>query len=169
MGHMVAVYFDDRADRAIRSLWRRLAAVGAAGGPLVWPPHMRFAAAQRIPHPARQALKEALGTLTFPTLSLSNIGTFPSGNNILMLAAVANAELLAAHATVNDVLAGQVEKPDPYYLPGAWVPYCTLAYGVPSDKIGDGFAALHPIDAIEARVEQVVVYDNVSGESDVIG
>ncbi|WP_132118446.1 2'-5' RNA ligase family protein [Actinocrispum wychmicini] len=167
MAHVVAVYFDDGADRAVRALWRRLDQAGA-GGERVMPPHVTFAMAKSIPRAARDALRHELRTLAIPNLWLSNLGTFPNTNNVLMLGAIVDAELLAVHSAVHDVLAGRVQSPHAYYLPGSWVPHCTLAMGVTHPQMVDGFAALHPVDRIEAGVDQVVIYDTQSGDTETI-
>lgn len=167
VAHVVAVYFDDAADRAVRTLWRRLDQAGVHA-PKDLPPHVTFAAAKSIPRATRDALRDELRTLAIPSLWLSNLGTFPHRENVLMLGAVVDTELLAVHSAIHDVLAGRVQSPQAYYLPGSWVPHCTLAMGVTHPQMVDGFAALHPVDRIEARVDQVVVYDTQSGDSEVV-
>jgi 2'-5' RNA ligase len=165
VANVVAVYFDEPADRAVRALWRRLDQAGVGGGPRVLPPHVTFAAAKAIPRRTRDALKAQLRTLAIPHLWLSTLGTFPTTEDVLMLAAVVDSELLAVHSAIHDVLAGQVQSPQAYYMPGSWVPHCTLALGA---DVATGFATLYPVDRIEARVDQVVIYDTVSGEADVV-
>lgn len=165
---MVAVYFDDEADRAVRALWRRLDQAGVGSGAPAWPPHVTFAAAKVIPRRTRDALKAELRTLAIPSLWLSTLGTFPTAENVLMLGAVVDGELLAVHSAIHDVLAGQVQSPQAYYMPGSWVPHCTLALGVAHEQVVRGFAALHPVARIEARVDQVVVYDTTTGDTEVV-
>lgn len=165
---MVAVYFDNDADRAVRALWRRLDQAGVGDRPPSWPPHVTFAAAKVIPRRTRDALKAELRSLAVPSLWLSTLGTFPNTENVLMLGAVVDGELLAVHSAIHDVLAGQVQSPHAYYMPGSWVPHCTLAQGVEHQQIVQGFAALHPVERIEARVDQVVIYDTTTGDTEVI-
>jgi 2'-5' RNA ligase len=164
---MVAVYFDDEADRAVRALWRRLDQAGV-GGQRALPPHVTFAAANVIPRRTRDLLKDELRTLAIPSLWLSTLGTFPNSENVLMLGAVVDGELLAVHSAVHDVLAGQVQSPHAYYMPGSWVPHCTLARRVEHQQVVTGFAALHPVDRIEARAGQVVIHDTRTGDTEVV-
>jgi 2'-5' RNA ligase len=164
----VVALFNDQAEAAVRALWRRLEQAGVTGTPRTWPPHVTFAAAKSIPRKTRDALRAELRTLAIPSLWLSNLGTFPNTENVLMLGAVVDTELLAVHSAVHDVLAGQVQSPQAYYLPGSWVPHCTLALGVEHHQMVEGFAALHPVDRIEARVEQVAIFDTQTGDSEVI-
>lgn len=48
----------------------------------------------------------------------------------MYLGAVVTEQLLSIHSEFTSRLAGQVTGVRPYYLPGNWVPHCTLAYGL---------------------------------------
>jgi 2'-5' RNA ligase len=172
VAHAVAVFFDDKADKAVRALWRRL---DQAGVPSLaehpngrWPPRVTFALAKSIPRKTRDALRAELRTLAIPSLWLSTLGTFPNTENVLMLGAVVDAELLAVHSAIHDVLAGQVQSPSAYWMPGSWVPHCTLTQGVEHHQMVEGFAALHPVDRIEARVRQIAIVDTQTADIEII-
>jgi 2'-5' RNA ligase len=168
VAHGVVVFFDEAADAAVRALRQRLDRAGVTSPERVVPPHVTFAMAKVIPRRTRDALRDELRTLAIPSLWLSTLGTFPNTDNVLMLGAVVDGELLAVHSAIHDVLAGQVQSPSAYYLPGSWVPHCTLVQGVEHHQMVEGFAALHPVDRIEARVAQVVVYDTQTHDVEVI-
>src|SRR4051794_31050194 len=111
MGQALEFWFDDEADRAVRELWSRL---DRAGVPSLATrthgrhrPHVTFAVASTIPAAVREALRTDLGKLAIPRLWLSTLGAFASIENVLMLAAVVDTELLAVHSAVHDVLAGR--------------------------------------------------------------
>ncbi|MET0134768.1 MAG: 2'-5' RNA ligase family protein [Kibdelosporangium sp.] len=172
MPQTVAVFFDDKADSAVRALWRRL---DQAGVPSLakhndgrWPPRVTFAVARTIPRGTRDLLKDELRTLSIPDLWLSTLGTFPNSENVLMLGAVVDAELLAVHSAIHDVLAGKVTSPSAYFLPGSWIPHCTLTQGVEHHQMVEGFAALHPVDRIEARVAQIAIVDTRTAQVEII-
>jgi 2'-5' RNA ligase len=164
----VAVFFDDEADRAVRALWRRLDQAGVPSLAKHDKPHVTFAVAKTIPRKTRDALKDELRTLSIPNLWLSNLGTFPNTENILMLGAVVDAELLAVHSAIHDALAGRVTSPSAYWMPGSWVPHCTLTQGVEHHQMVEGFAALHPVDRIQARVQQVAIVDTQTAEVEIV-
>jgi 2'-5' RNA ligase len=167
MAQALEFRFDDEADRAVRALWSRL---DRAGVPSLATrthgrhrPHVTFAVASAIPGAAREALRTDLGKLAIPRLWLSTLGAFASTENVLMLAAVVDTELLAVHSAVHDVLAGRVRSPSAYYLPGSWVPHCTLAQGADPATTAAGFAALHPVEPIRATVVEIAVVDTHTG------
>jgi 2'-5' RNA ligase len=170
MAQALEFLFDDDADRAVRELWARLE---KAGVPSLATrthgrhrPHVTFALASGIPTGTRDALREDLARLAIPRLWLSTLAAFSSNDNVLMLAAVVDTELLAVHSAVHDVLAKRVRNPSAYYLPGSWVPHCTLAQGLEPAEVADGFAALYPVDPIGATVTGVAVVDTHTGAVD---
>ncbi len=77
-------------------------------------------------------------------------------------------ELLAVHSAVHDVLAKKVRNPSAYYLPGSWVPHCVLAQEIDTPTLAAGIAALHPVEPIRAKVDEVGITDTVTGEVDVL-
>ncbi len=165
MAQGVVVFFDDEADTAVRALRQRLRDVGVPTDDR-FPPHLTYALASSVPAKARTALREELGRLWLPGLALENLSSFATSENALVLAAVVDAELLAVHSAIHDVLARKVKNPSAYYLPGHWVPHCTLAQGLTDEQMVTGFGALHPVRPIRAKVGRVCVVDSVTGEVD---
>jgi 2'-5' RNA ligase len=170
LAHAVEMFFDEEADAAVRALWQRLDEAGAPSlaqlGHRRHRPHVSLAVAGAIPQLARDALRMELGLLTLPRLWLYTLGAFPTEQNGLILGAVVDAELLAVHSAAHDALAGRVGQPWAHYLPGAWVPHCTLAQDLTSRQLAAGFAALHPVTPIRATVRAVGITDSRTGEVD---
>ena len=101
-------------------------------------------------------MRDELALLTLPGIWLSTLATFPNTSNVLMLAAVVDTELLAVHSAVHDALAGKVRQPSVLYLPGSWVPHCTLAMDLGSVSAATALALASglalPLDAHLDRV-----------------
>ncbi len=172
MAQALELFFDGDADAAVRGLWRGLEDVGvpslATRTHGRHRPHVTFAVAGAIPQKTRDALREDLRLLSIPTLWLSALAAFSASDNVLVLSAVVDNELLAVHSTVHDVLAKRVKAPSAYYLPGSWVPHCTLAQGLEPAQVIAGFAALYPVGSIKARITGIAVVDTHTGETDVL-
>ena len=166
MAHALECYFDHAADDAVRALRQRLALAGVPG--LADRPHLSLAMAGTIPSATRRSLSKDLAMLAMPSVWLYTLGTFPTGQNALLLGAVTDAELLAVHVAVHDVLAGRVRDPWAHYLPGVWVPHCTLAEDVTPEQLVAGFAALHPVEPIRARIIEVAVRDTRTGAAELV-
>lgn len=170
MAQGLVFLFDPDADAAVRSLWARLE---KAGVPSLAThthgrhrPHVTFALGGSIPAATRDALRADLRQLSIPRLWLNTLGAFSTIENVLMLAAVVDTELLAVHSAVHDILAGRVRQPSAYYLPGSWVPHCTLAQGIEPAQTAAGFAAVHPVAPVHATVTEIAVVDSHTGAVD---
>lgn len=159
-------YFDAAAEAAVRALWRRLENAGVPSPSADTRPHVTFAAGSVIPPAARKALATDLSRLALPNLWLYTLGTFPTSANVLFLGAVTDAEVLAVHVAVHDALAGRVRDPWAYFLPGAWVPHCILAQDLTPSQLAAGFAALHPVEPVRAKITGIGITDSRTGETD---
>jgi hypothetical protein len=142
---------DPTATAAIDALRARVRSAGIAtpGDE----PAVAVAAASTLPPPARAALEAEVRLLALPSLWLATLGTVVGRPDELVLAAVVDAELLAVHSAVHDVLAGRVRNPVAAYLPGTWLPHCVLA----TERPADAFAVLHPVEPVRARVVGVEI------------
>lgn len=167
MAQAVVVFFDDEADAAVRAVRHKLDRAGVPAESR-FAPHVTLAMASAIPDRTRAALRADLRLLAVPAIWLAALSTFSSSENVLMLAAVADPELLAVHSAVHDVLAGKVRNPSAYYLPGSWMPHCALASGVTDEQVVAGFGAVFPVESIHARVREISIADSVTGEIDVL-
>jgi hypothetical protein len=85
-----------------------------------------------------------------------------------MLGAVVDTELLAVHSAIHDVLASKVKNPNAYYLPGNWIPHCTLTQGLDDEQTKAAFAKIFPVEPIRAKVREVSIVDTQTGEIDVL-
>ena len=96
-------------------------------------------------------------------MRLHVLGTFPGGEGALFLGVVATAELLAFHAEVHAALAGQPVIHWPHYLPGSWVPHCTLAEGPDQSQAARAFGLLCEYEPIPATVTAAGIKDTATG------
>jgi hypothetical protein len=158
MTQLVRFRLDDDATAAVADLRARAAAAGLPVPADL--PALTAAAAASIPPGARTALAAELRVLALPTLWLATLGSTATRADEVVLAAVVDVELLAAHTAVHDALAGRVRAPVAAHLPGAWWPHCVLALARPAAA----FAALHPAEPIRARITGIEIVDSRSGE-----
>lgn len=166
MAEALAFFFDEETELRLRELRKRLRGAGVQVSEQR--PNLVLAAAGAIPAAARKALRAELRLLSVPDLWLHTLGTLPGEERALLLGAVVDAELLAVHSAVHDVLAGKVRDPSAYYFPGAWIPYCALAQGISERQLADGFGALLPPDPVRAAVAEVGVLDTRTGEAELL-
>ncbi|HEV2124677.1 MAG TPA: 2'-5' RNA ligase family protein [Chloroflexota bacterium] len=138
MPFAVELYLDEETDEAVRAVWRRLAAAKVGGTP---PdsrsrPHVTLAAFQEadshVFEPALAAFAQATPSLAFTLVSL---GVFPTSESVIFFAPVVTRSLLDLHERFHQVLTEVGATSFPYYVPGKWVPHCTIAIGIPPEHV----------------------------------
>ncbi|HDR7566414.1 MULTISPECIES: 2'-5' RNA ligase family protein [Bacillus] len=74
------------------------------------------------------AFQENIAAVTFPS-----VGTFPT-NGTIFLAPTITDELLRLHHSYHDYFKVFHDNLQSYYVPGKWVPHCTIANGLNSNQ-----------------------------------
>jgi hypothetical protein len=155
-------FLDDPSAGEIMALRARLA---LAGVPVpASAPSVRFARGAAIPAKVRGQLAEDLRLLVLPELWLAVLGTILTAEPRLVLCAVVDAELLAAHSGVHDALAGRVREPSSRYLPGSWLPHCALTRELGWSALPSAVESLDEVRPIRAKVASIGITDTRTGQ-----
>lgn len=161
VAYAIELFFDEQADTAVRRLWHRLAASGLPSletlGHGRHRPHVSLTVLETAPPPA------VVDVRRLPALRFSTLGTFDGGGGVLFLAPVVTAPLLAVHARLDDVLREQGIVRWPHYLPGSWVPHCTLAMNLTPAELSAAAGLLAGFRQIRADVTEVGITDTDTG------
>lgn len=101
-------------------------------------PHISLTVFAQLADPAPVAvlLAEFAAEISPIPVTFSAIGVFSGTQGVVYLAPVVTAELLAYHRRFHERLAAQAIPSNAYYLPGNWIPHCTVGFELPADKIG---------------------------------
>ncbi len=154
MGFKVELYFDSQSDDRVRSLWKVVVEAGAAAyvERAGTAPHLSLAVFDHVDHSrAVAALSRFVESCEPLTISFDSIGAFETPERVIFLAPARDESLLAMHAEFHGFLRSMMLRSSALYVPGRWVPHCTLARRVPADALHAGVrkaaAALQPFDA----------------------
>lgn len=139
MGYAIELFYDDASERAVRDIWDGLGT--ALGQPslseLGARPHVSLAVYgddfDTIGFPER-LLEFARSIDTFDFM-LSSLGTFPGQEGVVFLAPVVTRRLQAVHARFHQVFSKYDNAGKGYYLPGNWVPHCTVAIDLSAHEV----------------------------------
>ncbi len=170
MAHAIEMFFDDQADAAGRRVWHRLAESGLSSletySHLRHRPHLSLAVGSNLDVRDTAVLADIAAVVhagPLPRLHLPALATFAGNRGILFLAAVATAPLLALHERVDDVLQAHRIDRWPHYLPGSWVPHCTLAMDLPRADLSSAVRLLSGFEPFDAQVIEAGVTDSTTG------
>ena len=168
MPHAIELYLDPVSETLVRRIWDDLLWAGlpslAAYGTHAHRPHVSLSICGRALGPkVARAVSAALGESAVP-IELSGVGTFPGGRGVVYLAVAVDEALISVHRGVHDALRRAGIEPWDYYAPGHWIPHCTLAMGMPPERLGEAMTiALAAGLPVSARAVDVAVVDVASG------
>jgi 2'-5' RNA ligase len=162
-GLSVCLLLDERADRAVRGLWRRLEYDGVrtlatyTHGRHV--PHLTLASlGGDVPVPV-EALAGLSASLPLD-VDLHALGVFTRSRCWLL--PTVGVDLLRLHESVAGVLDGRdVHR---HYRPGAWQPHVTLAPRMPVDALPVVATRVYEVLPLSARLTRMVLVDTGTGE-----
>ena len=162
-GLSVCLLLDERADRAVRGLWRRLETDGVrtlasyTHGRHV--PHLTLASlGGDVAAPAR-ALADVSYSLPLD-VDLHALGVFTRSRCWLL--PTVSVDLLRLHESVARTLDGRdVHR---HYRPGAWQPHVTLAPRMPADALPLVATRVYEVLPLRARLTRMVLVDTGTGE-----
>ena len=165
------MFLDERADAEVRRLWRRLSDEGL-------PSLQTHSHGRHRPHVSLTVASDwdpllrpevladvalALDSCRHLDPVFQSLGTFAGADGILFLAGTATAPMLTLHEQVSEALNRHGVTPWSHYLPGRWVPHCTLAMGLSSAQLPSAVGLLYGFPPLEARVVEIGLTDTSTG------
>lgn len=161
----VCLLLDDRADAAVRRLWRRLE---DAGVPTLLThthglhvPHLTWAALRRYDLDSVRASLEALPAQPPVALHLDAFGTFRRSR--CWLAPAVTAALVERQSAVVTAALESGAELHRHYEPGSWVPHLTLAPRLHLTDLARVAAQVYDVLPIEAVEESTALIDTSTG------
>jgi 2'-5' RNA ligase len=165
LAYAIELFFDAATDAAVRAVWRELGHKGvpvpAIGSDAR--PHVTLAVYGRLD---AALAAERLGVYAARVdpfrMTLAFLGLFPPSEHeaVVFAGPTVTADLLAAHARVGTLLDGVASSPHPYYLPGRWVPHCTLTQHCPPDRVGEVIEICRALPLpLDGRIEAIGVIE----------
>jgi 2'-5' RNA ligase len=158
----IVLELDDGASSAVRQITQRVATVApdSAISVATVAPHVTLAACRSLDVERFRPLLAELAART-PVLAttFASLGVFPPQEGVIFLAPTIAHDLVELQLGILTRLQDLGAEVEPYWLPGQWVPHCTVAIGVSrelmSTAMGHAYEAFHPISASLTRLSTV--------------
>lgn len=144
MPYVVGLTLDKTAANVVSALSAKVLSAAEATGIRVstTPPHVTLAIAEHMDErSAGRLIDQVASESAPPQLTFDSLGAFNGPDWVLFLAPVATQELLSFHAKLHRELETHSKGQSPHYLPGRWVPHCTIASGISSTALPSALAA----------------------------
>jgi len=163
----VELYFDPATEEAVKGLLRDLKAANLPS-PLLDQgvrPHVSLVVAETVDDALKASIQGLAEGMPPILLALTSVGAFPGEEGAVFLAPASRARLLELHHNVHELCATHVEERNPRYVPGSWVPHCTLSTGLsPKQAAQAVYVMLKAPLPIEGRFTEIGLHDAATGE-----
>ena len=137
MAYAVYLSFDAVSTAAIRALTQALPLPGNVAQTGV-PPHITLAGFTDAEPTALRDVTRQFASLEAPIeIDLQSLGAFASPDRVLFLAPVVTQALLEMHGRFHALLGPAGLRASDYWLPGRWVPHCTLEQKLTPAQLGE--------------------------------
>lgn len=130
MDYAAVLYFDPESEQKLQSLMQALCDRGINRYmiDMGMRPHITLAFFKQLSmNNLEKELRQFAGGRRKFTLRLGSLGLFPTDPGVVYLSPVFTDELGEIHQAFYHCFEGTLGEYVPYYLPGSWVPHCTLA------------------------------------------
>ncbi len=143
MAFGVSLWFDEAFEDAVRAVWRDVRDAGVASklADGAYRPHVTLNVWERVDRPG---LDDALAALTAArtpfAVRFDAFGAFTGPVPGLFATPTVTTRLRELHEAVHAALEPHAHEPTPRRVPEAWNPHCTLAWGLPAERLPDALA-----------------------------
>ena len=166
MALAVCLLFDRRSERAVRALWDRLEQAGVPSlrshthGKHV--PHVSYAVLRSWDQNAVTAALAGLDGGTPVELQFDGIGLFRRGRTWLVSGV--QADFVARQQRVVDAVTATGAELHKHYVPGIWLPHCSLAPRATLAQLPEVAAAIFDVLPLRARLDRAALVNSATGE-----
>jgi len=138
MPYAVILYFDDQYTKPIENVWASIHNSGLTANmqEAGIRPHLTLAVYDQLTcQPCENRLADLAAHTHTISLRLSYVGVFTDPEPVIFVAPIPTQELLQFHQDVVTALDFDGNTPRSIYMPGTWIPHCTLAIGFDKEKV----------------------------------
>jgi hypothetical protein len=165
MALAVCLLFDGRSERAVRALWDRIEQAGV--------PSLRsHTHGRHVPHVSYAVLRSWELTAVSAALagfdgdpvelSFDGLGLFRRGRTWLV--AGASADFVGRQQRVADAVTAAGADLHKHYVPGTWLPHCSLAPRATLAQLPVVAAAVLDVLPLRARLDRAALVNSATGE-----
>jgi hypothetical protein len=162
----ICLLFDDKSERAIRALWDRVEELGvpsmSSHTHRKHVPHVSYAVLRTWDLSAVTGAVAALGAESPVELTFDGVGLFRRGRTWLV--AGAGAEFVARQQRVVDAVVATGADLHKHYVPGTWLPHCSLAPRVTLTQLSLVASAVLDVIPLRAKLEHAALINSATGD-----
>ncbi|XAR51829.1 hypothetical protein NMG60_11006582 [Bertholletia excelsa] len=147
-GYAIELYFDPALENQVLKAWNGLARRQISNQliEIESRPHITLFSTSIIDPLKLENVVKVLASKQEPLpISLSAIGSLPSGKNVLFLAPTPSLFLLQFHSQLCEAMKKEGIEIAEEYRPDSWIPFCPVAEEVPKNRMAEAFTVLRDL------------------------
>jgi hypothetical protein len=162
----ICLLFDGKSERAIRALWDRVEELGVSSMSSHTHrrhvPHVSYAVLRRWDLATVRAAVATLGAGPPVELTFDGVGLFRRGRTWLV--AGAGADFVTRQQRVVEAVVATGAELHKHYVPGTWLPHCSLAPRVTLTQLSIVASAVLDVIPLRAKLEHAALIDSATGD-----
>jgi 2'-5' RNA ligase len=163
MPHAVVLYFKEEHEKKFLKIWGSLASEHLSTNLVKAEirPHITLAIFDELNcKPCEPQIKDIASQTPPLDIQITHLGLFTKPDPVVFAAPTFTQNFLNFHSYIHDVLVTESKNPWEMYLPGMWVPHCTLALGFKFKDLGRIFEKCLDLDLpMNIKADQVGVVE----------
>lgn len=139
MPFAAVLYFEEKHEKEFLRIWESLSSENLTANLVEAEirPHITLAIFDELNcRPCDSQLAKVAAQTRPINFQITHLGLFTHPEPVVFAAPTITQELLSFHKDIHDTLAAEAKNPWEMYLPGQWVPHCTLALGFDLKNLG---------------------------------
>lgn len=163
MAFAAVLYFEEDQEKKFLKIWESLSNENLTANLVEAEirPHITLAIFDELNcRPCESQLAKVAAHTRPIDFQITYLGLFTKPEPVVFATPTVTQELLIFHKNLYDSLAADAKKPWEMYLPGKWVPHCTLALGIELKNLGRIFEKCLDLDLpMSVQANQVGVVE----------
>jgi len=157
----VMALFDETTEKELHAVWNELCGSGISYYSKEAPnrrPHITIASYQNIePESFIEDMNQVLQETSSIPITLGTLGTFLASQTVF-LSPVPTKTLLDFHHNFHEKMKKYSDNPSSLYLPGNWIPHCTIANHLKEEKFHEAFQyCTNRIEKVDAVIREIAL------------
>jgi 2'-5' RNA ligase len=163
MAYAVVFYFDKNSENPIYKIWEQLEKIGLSPSKYKSGirPHITLAIYDSINCiDCEINLKNLVADSKIFSVQANHLGIFSNQTSVIFIAPASNIDLLEFQKGIHQALEDSSKGAWEIYIPGNWIPHCTLAQGVDSKNLSVALKICVKMKLpLELRISQVGIVE----------
>jgi 2'-5' RNA ligase len=166
ISYAVELHFDEATESKVRAVWKAIADAGVSTSMLdgISRPHITLGVCDELSTTFKNELSHFARDAKNFDISLSYIGSFNSAEGVVFYGPTPTDVMFRLHTRFHSFFSEHAGRIWKNYLPGMWVPHCTLAFRLNPEQLRRAFDIAAAVSLpIAGKINEVGLLSGIGG------